>query len=1773
MKKLFLGLLLLATALVARAAAGTPELVLDARTAGSLQERIDATVKGDYAAIESIVMRTGKLTSADCSFIRSSLTGLKRLVLEGQADFAESTVPKSAFMGSTSLEYIRAERTRNIGSKAFSMCESLQEADFPNVASVEVQAFAQAKGSSASRLTCVRLPKLKTMAPRTFYYCTNLKELYLAQPPRPQRPEGKEGLWFERVTEMVIHVPSRAVYDAFLAPENSGDIDWSAFNFTADNGDALPAIERAAAYDDAAYDHLRQGWLQSAFDRTDKDFSGNYYTGDFKLSLNFYTFNMNLNAWLGNSQSSPQLSTLDAIRWAADNGFDAVDITCYYIPGYSNTSMPTKPEKEILDYARQIRRLCAKLGVEISGTGLQNNFADPNPKRRETDVERIKFWIKVAAEMGAPVIRIFAGPPPADIYREGWEKIARERMVPHIREVARYAKEHYPQVRIGLQNHGGMLATANQVMQVLEWIDCDNVGIVNDTGFYRDFLSTDARQYDWYRDIALILPYTNNFQIKKKPAGAETDTAMDLERLLYDIRRSPYRGYLPVELLWVAKDEGYPGKLETPPYEETLRFIERLKQAIEKTKTPPDLSANQPRNTRPAEVPGISGSEVRLLEHATVASLAGTSLFPAGTRLRAVAASGLPRGEMEPLQTGDRLEVAGDGTPHDYRVVIMRYELTNLALNPGPERIKKSSFRGSAPITNAFDGNAASTSGNGYTVDAAQAATPGKETFWLAVDLGDEHAVDAFGIAWGTSVGQLRKRLKEGTYRVAYTNDPSRWAALSDASVAGKAGLADYAAPQGWTEVYAQDTGLLPDANGNKFFFRELDEPLTARYVMITGELAESTIEIYNFFVFSRELKEGAAPQKRYPTFDAAVIRPDSPGLVLAAGRPAVVRRGDRVPAYVIEAHEELTLTATLTAPDGSTCYTSAPLRIAKGATARLEPDVAARTAGSYCMHFVLTAGSEQLHDASYFTAVDEAPEHYTFDNPYPVLQFAGGKLHYTSDYRGNRLPDYSHAGYAGGGEALPNVPVKIILEPAADNASDDAERIQRAVDLIGRSTPDAAGFRGALLLKAGTYRISRPIELRHDGVVIRGEGDGHASIRPHEQPISPDNWYDYAQSEQPEKGITKLVATWYSDSYNKNTAFINISGGDAPADGEAVAITDLYVPVGSCRLHVADAARFRVGDNVRIHRAASAAWAQDLAMDRITEAPGLLSDNQWVAKGKLERAYAEVVQEHTVVAVDAANNQLTLGEPVVDPLDRKYGIPTVERFDPAKRVARAGVENMQFISRFSKAGTATNSAFGVAYKYYDDENHAQVGVRIGNAEDIWVRRLTTYHTDVAVAVSGGVRRVTVQDVNCLEPASGTGGERRYSFTNAGGSQVLLQRCYARYTRHGFIVMGNVMGPNVFFDCNTDFQFDANEPHLRWSTAGLYDNVRGRIYVQNRWNNGTAHGWAGANYTLYNCEGKFIISQNPLAANYLFGQRGERLPFVMDAVDPGQVPNFQAVEQSLGRRMEPASLYRQQLLERCGAQAVAAAETQALPAFRDESNGFLEKFAYLAGLTVDGTPIADFRRDVLTYEIPVALDCEQLPVVEAVAESGVRVERTPRGKSIIFTASKPQGETTTYTVRYNEVSKAPVSCNDGSSQVGNLTDGDARTSWSRSGSPYVQFYFGDTPAEIVSVSLGYCRNTQSRRQYYFDFEVSDDGYNWTKVKNPQWMPDNLGRGHVMGMQLMPGVGNNPDDYETFRFPTGVRGRLLRVRMYGARFGRGNGTTNANAYWAIDVETR
>src|SRR5215204_5107009 len=72
------------------------------------------------------------------------------------------------------------------------------------------------------------------------------------------------------------------------------------------------------------------------------------------------------------------------------------------------------------------------------------------------------------------------------------------------------------------------------------------------------------------------------------------------------------------------------------------------------------------------------------------------------------------------------------------------------------------------------------------------------------------------------------------------------------------------------------------------------------------------------------------------------------------------------------------------------------------------------------------------------------------------------GKLAYAADERGNRIPDFSTSGYAGGDRAIPDAPVRIVISPIN---GDETERIQRALDYVASLPSLSNGLRGAVLL------------------------------------------------------------------------------------------------------------------------------------------------------------------------------------------------------------------------------------------------------------------------------------------------------------------------------------------------------------------------------------------------------------------------------------------------------------------------------------------------------------------------------------------------------------------------------------------------------------------------------------------------------------------------------------------------------------------------------------
>ncbi len=479
------------------------------------------------------------------------------------------------------------------------------------------------------------------------------------------------------------------------------------------------------------------------------------------------------------------------------------------------------------------------------------------------------------------------------------------------------------------------------------------------------------------------------------------------------------------------------------------------------------------------------------------------------------------------------------------------------------------------------------------------------------------------------------------------------------------------------------------------------------------------------------------------------------------------------------------------------------------------------------------------------------------------------GKLVAHADSLGNTIPDFSRAGYMGGGVALPHVPDVIILQPA-DPLQDDTGRIQAAIDSVSRRSL-SQGFRGAVLLRKGTYAVSGSLRLGASGVVLRGEGQG------------------------PDGTIINATGT-------EKRTLIHLGGVLKITEiaGSRQKIAAAYVPWGTMSFAVENGTALHKGDKIIIYRPSTIEWIRDLKMDRIVEREGT---KQWQPGSK------DLIYERTIMAVHG--NRVELDAPVINAMEEKYGGGYIYRYEEEGRINQSGLENLRLVSSYVKG------------KEDEDEEHAWTGVTVDDAANAWVRNISIVHFARGVDLYDGAIFITVQDCALLKPVSQIRGSRRYPFP-VKGQYCLVQRCYSDHARHMAATGACTCGPNVFLDMLAEKPYNDTGPHQRWAAGILFDNLKGgRFHAQDRGNWGTGHGWAGAQQIFWNCETDSICVQKPpTGQNYAIGCTGKLTRGRFPDREPGYV-------ESHGRHVTPRSLYLQQLQDRLGEQAVENVTTAA----------------------------------------------------------------------------------------------------------------------------------------------------------------------------------------------------------------------------------------------------
>lgn len=440
---------------------------------------------------------------------------------------------------------------------------------------------------------------------------------------------------------------------------------------------------------------------------------------------------------------------------------------------------------------------------------------------------------------------------------------------------------------------------------------------------------------------------------------------------------------------------------------------------------------------------------------------------------------------------------------------------------------------------------------------------------------------------------------------------------------------------------------------------------------------------------------------------------------------------------------------------------------------------------------------------------------------PIPPLLFKDGVLSYTLDNLGNRIPDFSYCGYKASEEPIPNVNTKIFV---AWQDGDVTELLQNAIDYVTSLPLDKDGFRGAILLDKGSFKIEGQLKIRQSGIVLRGSGVG--------------------------KNGTNLIAAG-----KDRRTLIRIVGQDDKQLGSSIKISDAYVPLNSFSITLPDKHSLKVGDKILIQRPSSKEWIEELGTDHFG---GGITSLGW------KPSEQDIYWDRKITSI--SGNKIIIDAPLTTALDQKYGGGFVIPYIWDGRISNIGIENLSCISEYDINNPK-------------DEAHAWMVITMENVADAWVRSIIFNHfAGSAVAILESAKRVTVENCKSLAPVSEIGGQRRYTFFTS-GQQCLFQRLYAEEGYHDFALGFCAAGPNAFVQCHSELPYSFSGPVDSWASGVLFDvvNINGNaLSYKNRMQEAQGAGWNAANSVFWQCTASLMeCFAPPTAQNWAFGSWSE----------------------------------------------------------------------------------------------------------------------------------------------------------------------------------------------------------------------------------------------------------------------------------------------------------
>lgn len=225
---------------------------------------------------------------------------------------------------------------------------------------------------------------------------------------------------------------------------------------------------------------------------------------------------------------------------ATDLGFDGVEI------------LHRQMENETPQYVNKLKQLAFKRGLSIPMLSIHQDFVSPSADDRRKDIAHTIRCIDLAAQLGAPAIRLNSGrwntiasfddlmkvkgdEPPIEGYTNehalSWVVESIRACLPHAEKMG---------VALALENHWGLTTDVEMLLRIWKTVNSPWLVINADTGNFPG---------DPYEGISKLAPHAAIVQAKTYHGSGEWYTLdLDYKKIAAILRSAGFRGWVSLEM-------------------------------------------------------------------------------------------------------------------------------------------------------------------------------------------------------------------------------------------------------------------------------------------------------------------------------------------------------------------------------------------------------------------------------------------------------------------------------------------------------------------------------------------------------------------------------------------------------------------------------------------------------------------------------------------------------------------------------------------------------------------------------------------------------------------------------------------------------------------------------------------------------------------------------------------------------------------------------------------------------------------------------------------------------------------------------------------------------------------------------------------------------------------------------------------------------------------------------------------------------------------------